>query len=190
MDEYYAKVREEAEKLIADEKKHIEKSGELTRQGTKDIMCLLGIMRDMEFLRMVDGLQESHSNDYNRSIRTDSERTAADKTNVVKAKNTSIDDAEMYREWPKHMKNADGTTGLHWTVAQTTSFAEARDVSIRPELWCLAMNMMYSDYYRTAKKNGVNNPDFYADLAYDFLMDPDGGGAEKKLKEYYCAIVA
>lgn len=31
----------------------------------------------------------------------------------------------------------------------------------------------YSDYYNTAQEFGLNNPDFYAKIAHDFLDDED-----------------
>ena len=51
------------------------------------------------------------------------------------------------------------------------------------------MNMMYSDYFPTAARFGIDKPEFYAELARDFLLDPDGGGGLKKLTEYYRGIV-
>ncbi len=187
MNKYYAKVRDEFERLVEAEKRN----PELTRQATKDIHCLLDIMSNMEILRMVDGLDESHSNDYNEArhgAHYKSEYHHAEPRREWE-KSYETDDADMAKSWAAHMKNADGTTGPHWTVAQTAPFAETREITVKPEMWNLTMNMMYSDYYNTAKKHNVNNPNFYADLAHDFLTDADGGEAEEKLKAYYRAIV-
>lgn len=93
--------------------------------------------------------------------------------------------------WAEHMQNADGTTGPHWTMEQTSAVADASGIphDIPRWAWGVAMNMMYSDYYDVARKFGVNAPEFYAELARAFLMDKDGPGPEEKLCAYYRCIV-
>lgn len=94
--------------------------------------------------------------------------------------------------WNAKMKNVDGTRGGHWTVAQTSDVAAAMGIRfdrVTPEEWNATMNMMFSDYYPAAARFGVEKPDFYAELAKDFLFDPDGGEPEEKLAEYYRGIV-
>lgn len=92
--------------------------------------------------------------------------------------------------WAEHMQNADGTTGPHWTMDQTSAVADASGIphDIPRWAWGVAMNMMYSDYYDVARKFGVNVPEFYAELARAFLMDKDGPGPEEKLCAYYRCI--
>ena len=99
------------------------------------------------------------------------------------------DDAKA---WTARMKNADGTTGPHWTMEQTTAVAESMGIqaSVVPRwAWGVTMNMMYSDYYAVAMEFGVNRPEFYAALAKAFLMDKDGPEPEEKLCAYYKYIV-
>lgn len=96
------------------------------------------------------------------------------------------------KAWADRMKNADGTTGPHWSMEQTTAVAES--MGIQPDkiprwAWGAAMNMMYSDYYDVAMQYGVNRPEFYAALAKAFLCDKDGPGPERKLMAYYEHIV-
>ena len=93
--------------------------------------------------------------------------------------------------WAEHMQNADGTTGPHWTMDQTSAVADASGIphDISRWAWGVTMNMMYSDYYDVARKFGVNVPEFYAELARAFLMDKDGPGPEEKLCAYYRCIV-
>ena len=101
----------------------------------------------------------------------------------------SREDAEA---WAEKMQNADGTTGPHWTMEQTTAVAESMGIQapVVPRwAWGVTMNMMYSDYYEVARKFGVNVPEFYAELARAFLMDKDGPGPEEKLCAYYRCIV-
>lgn len=99
-------------------------------------------------------------------------------------------DREAAMHWMEHMENADGSTGPHWTMDQTTAVADSLGIrEIRPWAWGVAMNMMYSDYYPVAVEFGLNRPDFYAALAKAFLLDKDGPGAEEKLLRYYTHVV-
>ena len=93
--------------------------------------------------------------------------------------------------WAEHMQNADGTTGPHWTMDQTSAVADASGIphDIPRWAWGVTMNMMYSDYYDVARKFGANVPEFYAELARAFLTDKDGPGPEEKLCAYYRCIV-
>lgn len=111
---------------------------------------------------------------------------------IVEAKRKTekeFDRAEaMY--WAEHMQNADGTTGPHWTMDQTSAVADASGAGRDIPHWVfgVTMNMMYSDYYEVARKFGVNVPEFYAELARAFLVDKDGPGPEEKLCAYYRGI--
>lgn len=96
------------------------------------------------------------------------------------------EDAE---KWVSHMENEDGTTGPHWTIAQTDAVANVAGVHVDKLTFWACLNMMYSDYYSVAAKYGLDRPEFYADLAKAFLMDKDAGGAEAKMAGYYHGIV-
>ena len=100
-------------------------------------------------------------------------------------------DRETAMQWAANMQNADGTTGPHWTMEQTSAVADARGIGrdVPRWAWGVAMNMMYSDYYGVAVDFGVNRPEFYAAMAEAFLMDKDGPGAMGKLCAYYRGIV-
>lgn len=105
----------------------------------------------------------------------------------AKMMNFTREDAEA---WAAKMQNADGTTGPHWTMDQTSAVADASGAGHDIPHWVfgVTMNMMYSDYYDVARKFGVNVPEFYAELARAFLMDKDGPGPEEKLCSYYRCI--
>lgn len=105
----------------------------------------------------------------------------------TKMMNFTREDAEA---WAAKMQNADGTTGPHWTMEQTSAVADASGAGHDIPHWVfgVTMNMMYSDYYDVARKFGVNVPEFYAELARAFLMDKDGPGPEEKLCAYYRCI--
>ena len=100
------------------------------------------------------------------------------------------DDAKA---WTANMQNADGTTGAHWTTAQTDAVVEERGVSPVDVLrwaWGVTMNMMHSDDYAVAAEFGVDRPEFYAALAQAFLMDKDAPAPEEKLCAYYKNIAS
>lgn len=95
-------------------------------------------------------------------------------------------------QWAAAMRNADGTTGPHWSMDQTSAIADGmgvQETDIPRWAWGVTMNMMYSDYYHVAVEFGLNRPEFYADLAKAFLLDKDGPGPERKLMEYYEHVV-
>lgn len=98
--------------------------------------------------------------------------------------------ADAY-EWGQNLENGDGTHGKHFNMEQCEKVAKDCGMDIEqigPVAFCAAMNMMYSDYCEVAKKYGVNNPSYYADLAKAFLKDSDfnGTGAEKLYLYYKC----
>lgn len=102
-----------------------------------------------------------------------------------------IGEAEI-NHWLMAMQNADGSTGAHWSVAETTAAAQAAGIKIdgiSAECWSVAMNMMYSDYFATAIKFKSNVPEFYAHLAHDFLYDKDAKSPCEKLGAYYNHVV-
>ena len=106
---------------------------------------------------------------------------------------TATFDRETAIQWAEHMQNADGSTGPHWTMEQTTAVAESMGIqapAVPRWAWGVTMNMMYSDYYDVAMEFGVNRPEFYASLAKAFLMDKDGPEPEEKLCEYYKHIAS
>lgn len=96
-------------------------------------------------------------------------------------------------DWKKSIKNEDGTKGGHFNKEQAEQIAPSVGINIErlgKEEFVMAMNMMYADYCETAKKFGVNRPEFYACLAKDFLDDRDfdGEGKEKLMLYYKCIV--
>ena len=95
--------------------------------------------------------------------------------------------------WKSMMKNEDGTRGVHFRREQVKHACQQAGIDCEEfgeDIFCLAMNMMYSDYCKVAKKYGVDMPEYYADLAKAFLRDKDfDGKPEEKLYLYYKAIV-
>lgn len=96
----------------------------------------------------------------------------------------SIEDA---KKWTSKMQNADGTTGPHWTLDQTSSVMAQRGITCDKADFYAAINMMYSDYCMVAKAYSADNPNFYADMAAAFLRDKDA--VPGKIVEYLDVIV-
>ena len=88
--------------------------------------------------------------------------------------------------WVQNMDNADGTQGAHWTMEQTSPYKDTRNISVPDWEWYAVMNMMYSDYSKTAQKNGVFRPEFFADMAAAFLSDKYA--PDDKAGRYYHSI--
>lgn len=113
---------------------------------------------------------------------------------MPKAEASEMVDSEKLKNWVNRMENADGSTGAHWSKDQTSAVGRSNGIDfsgdISAECWYTALNMMYSDYFPTAVKFGLDRPDFYASLAKDFLCDKDApGGAKAKLDGYYWGVV-
>lgn len=88
--------------------------------------------------------------------------------------------------WVSKMENADGTTGGHWSMEQARQAMAQRDIKADPVEFYAVLNMMYSDYCAVVKKYGVNQLDFYADLALAWIDDKDAKSGKTAL--YYVTI--
>ena len=115
---------------------------------------------------------------------------AADKLSDKPSTYAQHFEREEAMQWADRMQNADGTTGPHWPMEQTTAVMVSKGYHYDPAVWYAAMNMVYSDYFSVAKKHGVNTVEFYADMAEAFLDDKDAGGPEEKISAYYHCIAS
>lgn len=130
-------------------------------------------------------------NDYESDYRRDrGEYYRRDMNDYGKPKLFSRKDMET---WKSMMRNEDGTRGEHFRPEQVKHACQQTGIDCEEfgeDVFCLAMNMMYSDYCKVAKKYGVDRPEYYADLAKAFLRDKDfDGKPEEKLYLYYKTIV-
>lgn len=97
-----------------------------------------------------------------------------------------------YSLWGNSLHNEDGTKGWHWSIAETTEVGKNAGVvfeNISEKDWHMALNMAYSDYSKIAKKYGIDNVNFYIDIAKQFLWDSDTIQGKEKLDKYYKYIV-
>lgn len=75
--------------------------------------------------------------------------------------------------------------GEHWNCDKVKEFITQKgiqsDMAIK---YYVVMNMAYNDYHKTAELFGQKeNPEFYYQIAYDFINDADG--AEFKVEKYF-----
>lgn len=141
--------------------------------------------------RMADHMR-SDENARNTSSFKDMHESWEKAREMEKELNKCIMSPGEITKWVDGMKNADGTTGSHWTKDQTTAAAKMAGVLmgyISPEVFWATMNMMYSDFGPVADKFNANKPEFFAELAKSFLFDKDGPDPEDKITAYYRGVV-
>lgn len=94
-------------------------------------------------------------------------------------------DEDTFNKATSYMKNADGTKGPHWSVADVADYARSHGCTFSKyneyDL-AYAMNMAYSDYYGAIS----NSTDAYYKIAKAFLEDKDG--PEGKAFRYWKAM--
>lgn len=73
--------------------------------------------------------------------------------------------------------------GQRWSVEEVKDFIATKGIMGEVKKYYLVMNMMYNDYSRTARQYSVDIPEFYFDLAYDFINDVDG--KKHKVEKYF-----
>lgn len=74
--------------------------------------------------------------------------------------------------------------GQNWSYTAVKDFVEKKGITSKVCEWYLVMNMVYNDFYNTAKMYGLQNDvEFYYNLARDFIMDPDA--APHKVQKYF-----
>lgn len=98
------------------------------------------------------------------------------------------------KHWKHNMENADGTKGEHYDMEQIMHIADKIGVKFNDfseKEFCLAVNMMYSDYCKVLKKFVPPEKELAicAELAKAFLDDADGPEPSEKLALYYYCIV-
>lgn len=85
---------------------------------------------------------------------------------------------DLAKTWVGQMENKDGSKGEHWSMDQTSQYAENRN---KVDFYAV-LNMMYSDYFNPRFDNGI-----YVQLAKDWLDDPDV--PHGKTLKYYMYVV-
>ena len=99
---------------------------------------------------------------------------------------------EQARKAVNKMENEDGTRGPHWSIEETTSLANQFGVSLNNRFnrydWFVALNMIYSDYYKVLVNiTNSNTPKHYVEFAKAWLNDKDID--EGKMWYYYIYVM-
>lgn len=101
---------------------------------------------------------------------------------------------ELADTWVKSLEVSDGSdrgNGMKWSYEATTEAGNKIGIDWREVTkceWYVVMNMMYSDYYRSAKyAEKQNDAMFFAHMAKDWIYDEDA--PEDKLYRYYFAVI-
>jgi hypothetical protein len=98
---------------------------------------------------------------------------------------------DIAEEWVHSMLAHDTADGQKWTMENTTEYGNKVNIDwtrYSKVDFYIVMNMMYSDYYRTAKTiNMASDNMFFANLSKDWLCDSDV--SEDKLYKYYFDVV-
>lgn len=96
-------------------------------------------------------------------------------------------DEQQAMHWVRKMKQPEGGRAMPaFKMEEAEALCKAHCPGCDPVEFFVALNMKYSDDYATAKKFGIDRPEFYAWLAKDFLMDDDAG--PHKLQKYMQTI--
>ena len=113
---------------------------------------------------------------------------------VYEAINGPHFDEEHAREAVNNMENEDGSKGPHWTVEETTAIANQMGVNLKSDKcnkwdWYVAMNMIYSDYYKVISSiTGRTDTKYFAEFAKAWINDKDI--SEGKMWHYYIYIMS
>jgi hypothetical protein len=86
------------------------------------------------------------------------------------------------RTWVSHMDPPG-----KWTMEQTTAVMRQHGYDHRPCVFYAIMNMLWSDYGKTVNKFGMDRADFWAEMANDWINDPDA--EDMKVGRYWRDIV-
>ena len=90
------------------------------------------------------------------------------------------------------MHNEDGSRGQHWSIDETSALANQYNIRLDEKFnkydWYVALNMVYSDYYKVIVNCvGSNNSKYFVELAKAWLNDKDID--EGKMWYYYVYVM-
>ncbi|MFR0885628.1 MAG: hypothetical protein ACLSGJ_10750 [Lachnospira eligens] len=90
------------------------------------------------------------------------------------------------------MENEDGSRGQHWSIEETTALANQHGIRLDDKFnkydWYVALNMVYSDYYKVIINiANSNSSKFFVELAKAWICDRDVD--EGKMWYYYVYVM-
>jgi hypothetical protein len=131
--------------------------------------------------------------DYRRGVRGSGNRDRRDYDERDYHEKLRLTKSDKHR-WKKMMENVDGTQGEHYSMEDVEHVADKLNIKFHDydeKEFCLALNMMYSDYCKVVRKHIPPDKElmFYGEMAKAFLEDPDGPEPSEKLALYFHCIV-
>lgn len=144
--------------------------------------------KEWDYNEHYDSRVSRDSRDYRRSSDFEDDRDMRDYGKSLKLSKTDV------HHWKQMLENEDGTRGPHYDMQQIIDAADKLGVKFDEyddKEFCIAVNMMYSDYCKVSKKYVAPDKElaFFVDLAKAFLDDEDGPDASEKLALYFHCIV-
>lgn len=82
----------------------------------------------------------------------------------------------LYRfdlEWAQDKVRSMSPSGERWTYDEVVDFVKTKGINDCFKEYYMVMNMYYNDSQSTGQKYASSSPDFYYDLAHDFINDED-----------------
>lgn len=114
------------------------------------------------------------------------------RTKAYEAEHGPHFDEEHARKAVSKMENEDGSRGQHWSVEETSALANQYGIRFDSKFnkydWYVALNMVYSDYYKViVNMTGSNNSKYFVELAKAWICDKDID--EGKMWYYYIYVM-
>lgn len=97
-------------------------------------------------------------------------------------------DRKTAEEWTSRMKNADGTSGPHFSMEKAQEIMKQHGVDYDPVQFWAALNASYSDVVGVFKKHNINTLEAYVDYTIAFWFE-DKDAVDDKLAAYYANVV-
>ena len=116
------------------------------------------------------------------------------RTKAYEAKHGPHFDDEHARKAVSKMENEDGSRGQHWSVEETSALANQYGIRFDSKFnkydWYVALNMVYSDYYKViVNMTGSNNSKYFVELAKAWLYVLEIIGTFKKSTNYFAGNI-
>ena len=80
---------------------------------------------------------------------------------------------DLARQWVSSLKNADGSTGPHWSFDETRQIQNQYNVLCDAATFYAVTNSLFSDFDPVLRKFNVSSPEFYAMMAKSWIEDKD-----------------
>lgn len=165
-----------------------------SRRRGRDGRFIRGAMEDEESEMNVigfytgDEINTTHSMDAGRHGKAEMEWHSGDMHHGHGKSDSYVPfDMGVAIKWTKHMRNSDGSSGAHWSFEQVRKAMKERGIRRDEASFFAVINAIYSDYCVVFKDRGIDDVDFYVEMACAWLDDEDA--VEDKVGAYYNCVV-